>query len=263
MDDRALESELALEAALPVSARLAGAELVDEGDLRRLASGRPYASFNHVFAVRLQADAVERRIEVVSAALRTRGSLPATWWITPSTRPVDLAARLASNGLLPDEPEFGMVIDLESAPATPRVEGVDIAPLEESADLAGWTEVMAAAYGWSDEGKARALVELYHPRPGEAAPWVHVVASRDGRPLAVASLFRVDGHAFVTNVGTVPEARGEGLGSAVTLATLVIARRHGYRVASLTASVMGRSMYTRLGFREECRLERYVAGAGS
>ena len=68
---------------------------------------------------------------------------------------------------------------------------------------------MAAAYGWSDEGKARALVELNTQGPARRRSWVHVVASRDGRPLAVASLFRLEGHAFVTNVGTVPEARGK------------------------------------------------------
>ena len=66
----------------------------------------------------------------------------------------------------------------------------------------------------------------------------------------------------MTNVGTVPEARGAGHGTSATLAVLAIARRLGYRKASLTASVMGRSVYARIGFREDARLERYVsAGA--
>jgi GNAT superfamily N-acetyltransferase len=257
-----VESERALAAALRVFTRLDGATVVEDGDLHRIASGRPYAAFNHVTAIRMADDDVERRVAEVGAALRASRSLPATWWTSPSTRPLDLAARLSALGLREEEPEYGMVIELDGSPrrvGVPR--DIVLEELGADADLTGWTAVMADAYGWVDPSKAAAMADLYRRAPGDEVPWVHVLASRDGRGVASASLFTTDGHAFVTNVGTIPEARGQGLGSAMTSAALAIAYRMGFSRASLTASVMGRSMYAHLGFQDEVRIDRHVMGA--
>jgi ribosomal protein S18 acetylase RimI-like enzyme len=250
-------SEQALEAALPVFARVGGAAIHDEGDLRRIASGRPYASFNHVYAVRLGADDIDRRITAVGEAMRSAGSVPATWWIGPSTLPSDLAKCLTAAGLREDEPEFGMVIDPTAArPSADVPDGTTVEQVTDDTGLADWTAVMGASYGWADPTKADAVMSVYRSVTS-SPPWIHVLVRLDGEPVACGSLFLVDGHAFVTNIGTVPAQRGRGLGSLVTAATLDLARELGHRVASLTASVMGRSMYARLGFREDARFERY------
>ena len=78
-------------------------------------------------------------------------------------------------------------------------------------------------------------------------------------PAACASVFTADGHAFVTNVGTIPAARGRGLGTRATLAVLDIAARQGSPLASLTASRMGRGVYARIGFREDALLRRRIS----
>ena len=252
-------SERALEAALPVFARVGDAAIHDDGDLRRIATGRPYESFNHVYAVRLGADDADLRIAAVDEAMRGSGSLPATWWIGPSTRPEDLAHRLNAAGLREDEPEFGMVID--TAATRPRAEtprDATVVRVTDDAGLHDWTSVMAASYGWSDPTKADAVLSVYRSVPSSDRPWVHLLVRVDGQPVACGSLFLVGGHAFVTNIGTVPTERGRGLGSLVTTATVDLARELGHPVASLTASVMGRSVYARLGFREDARFERYV-----
>jgi N-acetylglutamate synthase-like GNAT family acetyltransferase len=85
-----------------------------------------------------------------------------------------------------------------------------------------------------------------------------VLVRRDGVAVACASLFPAGDLAFVTNVGTIPEARGAGHGTTATLAVLAIARRFGYGRAALTASLMGRGVYARIGFREDARLDRFV-----
>jgi ribosomal protein S18 acetylase RimI-like enzyme len=64
----------------------------------------------------------------------------------------------------------------------------------------------------------------------------------------------------IYSVGTIPEARGKGIGSAITLRALLDARRRGYRVGLLQSSEMGYNMYRRLGFETCFKIKKYVPG---
>jgi GNAT superfamily N-acetyltransferase len=251
------ESEASLKASLPLLARLPGARIHDAPDISWLASGRPLASLNHVYGIRLggATAAIEARIDQAHATVTEGETLPATWWVGPTTLPGDLGTRLLRRGLTEAEPEFGMVVDVAGLPAP---EG-EIAEVGE-AQLDEWLGVMSRSYGWSDPRGTEAWTDLYRGALGERnPPWWHVLVRDDGAPVACASLFRAGDIAFVTNVGTIPEARGAGHGTAATLAVLAIARRHGFQRASLTASLMGKGVYARIGFQEDARLERFVS----
>jgi ribosomal protein S18 acetylase RimI-like enzyme len=251
------ESEASLKAALSLLARLPGAVIHEGPDISWLASGRPLASLNHVHGIHLGGDAAgdDARIDQTHAAVTQGGALPATWWIGPTTAPVDIGARLADRGYQEAEPEFGMVAEVAGLP-TPDGEIEDVG----ARNLGEWLGVMGRAYGWSDPRAIGAWTELYqgalHDR---TPPWWHVLVRDGGVAVACASLFPAGNLGFVTNVGTVPEARGAGHGTAATLAVLAIAQQQGFRRASLTASLMGRSVYARIGFREDARLDRYVS----
>jgi hypothetical protein len=51
-------------------------------------------------------------------------------------------------------------------------------------------------------------------------------------------------------VGTLPAARRQGIGKAITLQPLLDARARGYRYAILFSSQMGYRVYQQLGFRD-------------
>jgi ribosomal protein S18 acetylase RimI-like enzyme len=63
--------------------------------------------------------------------------------------------------------------------------------------------------------------------------------------------------AGIYDVATVPSARGQGIGTALTRDPLLAARARGYRVGVLEASEMGVSIYRRLGFREYFAFDLY------
>lgn len=261
------ESEAAMRASMELIARLPGARVGREADLTWLGSGRPFSSLNHVQQIAIAAsdDAIEDRITDVQASLADGGSVPATWWVSPSTRPTDLARRLVARGFVEAEPEFGMVLDIDAARAPePMAADVSVVPVATRSELDEWLLVMGGAYGWQGGGggSASAWAELYGAAIDEPdPPWRHFLVREAGRPVACSSMFYAGGRAFVTNIGTVPDARGRGLGTVATRATLDDARGRGHRTASLAASLMGRGLYARLGFVEECRLDRYVSPA--
>jgi GNAT superfamily N-acetyltransferase len=92
---------------------------------------------------------------------------------------------------------------------------------------------------------------------GNALPWRHYVGLLHGEPVATSSLFLGTESAGIYCVATLPEARKQGIGAAVTLAALQAARDRGYHLAILQSSALGRNVYRRLGFREYCTYHLY------
>ena len=66
------------------------------------------------------------------------------------------------------------------------------------------------------------------------------------------------GVAGLSSVATVPEARRQGIGTAVTLHLLEQARAMGYRIGVLFSSDMAVGVYRKLGFREYRKGSFYV-----
>ena len=93
-------------------------------------------------------------------------------------------------------------------------------------------------------------------KPG--LPLRNWIANLDGEPVAAAALFVGADVAGIYNVCTVPEARGRGIGAAVTRRRLDAAVAQGLELAVLGASDMGYPVYRRLGFREVSRLRSYA-----
>src|SRR5439155_7181146 len=102
-----------------------------------------------------------------------------------------------------------------------------------------------------DEGTApilRAIARLPE-RDGIRA----FMATVDGEPAASAVLLEWAGVAGLYNVGTLPEYRGGGLGTYVSLAALEAGRADGYRYGVLQATAMGERLYLSIGFQSRSR----------
>ena len=84
------------------------------------------------------------------------------------------------------------------------------------------------------------------------------LALLNGKPVGTSQLFLSEGVAGIYNVTCIPEARGQGIGAAVTLTPLLEAREMGYRIGILQASKQGHNVYRRLGFQDFGNLSLYL-----
>ena len=87
----------------------------------------------------------------------------------------------------------------------------------------------------------------------------HLYAARvDRRPVATAIAFDHEGDCGIYNVGTLPEARRQGLATALTTHVLHEAKARGCTTASLQATPMAESIYASVGFRSLGLINEYV-----
>jgi GNAT superfamily N-acetyltransferase len=237
--------------------RVAGAEERRDEWVHRVIGGSPIDYHNAVVRAELAPDVADEVIVASRARMRAQG-VPGTWHVGPAMRPPDLADRLVAHGFAHAGDDIGMAADLLAlredlpVPADLAIERVC-----DDASLATFVTTLAQGFG---EGPREAewVGEMYRRIGlGDDVPWRHYLGWLDGRPVATSSLFLGAGVAGVYFVFTVPEARGQGLGAALTLAPLREARAMGYRVGVLGSSSLGYSVYRWLGFDEYCRIGIY------
>jgi GNAT superfamily N-acetyltransferase len=142
-----------------------------------------------------------------------------------------------------------MALELDRLPAEDD-------PLDEWSDApapAELAQVVERSFGLEDGAVSEALDGWL----GSATAYVARLA---GRPVACLTLLREGPDAGVFLVGTVPEARGQGLARRLLLRALLDARAAGATVSTLQSSLLGYPVYRRLGYRELGRLGMWERG---
>jgi ribosomal protein S18 acetylase RimI-like enzyme len=189
--------------------------------------------------------ALEAALDDVAAAYAAAGVEAWTVW-TPER---DAAARalLEAAGHVLDATPQAMAAPLEEIDLGAGAEGLDWERAPGTEDMCAILEV---AFHWEAAGARAVFAAL--PEAG------HVyVARADGRPVACVAGFDVEGDCAIWNVGTLPEARGRGLATALMRQALLDARDRGCATTSLQATAMGRPVYRRLGYRDLGVLEMW------
>jgi len=261
LHDPALQAAVLADAALAFSG-IPGIETAAEADLvRTFAPGRPQPYVNVITRLAMPPDTLPERVAAVEPAYRAAG-LPTLWWVDAAARSAGLLDALRATGMRDPGPETVMARrpggELPEPPA-----GVAVRIVASIEALDDWIGVMAGAYGWSDPARAALMRGLYDPRlpHGRDGARVVLLATLAGRPVGAGSLFRAAGQGWITNIGTLPAARGRGVGRAVTRAALHLSAERGDPTTWLAASEMGEPLYAGLGFRSVGRIDHLVGPA--
>lgn len=230
----------------------------DERDALRTESEIAHPYLNRVFLARFPASVVDQRIQEVLANYRSR-KVPVGWMVGPSSKPPDLGSRLLRAGLIRGREEAGMAMDLATLPeqvAMPK--GLVVDRVADRESLEDWVQVVTASFGLPDSLGSVLCEVLVSAAGSEVSPWRLFVGVLDGEPVGASRLFLHSDAAGVYHVGASPRARGRGVGSAMTFAALLEARRWGSRLAVLRATRSTQGLHGRLGFREYCRFGWYL-----
>lgn len=237
---------------------LDGAVLVDTPELRRLIVPNvenPF--FNSVFHAQLDDLHIDQQIDDALAPYHQFG-LSSYWW-SFGLPPRPLADRLLQRGLWSIRNE-GMAVELDALHDAAQPAGLRIERVADEATFKTWLALNTAIFGFSRALEAE--FDKAYTRLGFApdAPLQHYLGTLDGEPVASSSGMIGGGVIGLYNVGVLFSARRRGIGSALTLHPLRLARAAGWRVGVLQATRMGYGMYKRLGFHDVAPVMMYVSG---
>lgn len=239
-------------------ARHAGWEIHEGLGLTWFRSGLLNPNANAVLRTNLAPAEADDTIDEVMRELPGQG-LPMVWWWGPGRRPRDLGERLLRRGFVTPGLDPGMAVELAALNEDqPAPEGLHIERVRDDAALADWLRAFRLS---NDEDPDEPPIPRARLGPATYADddaFHFYLARLDGEPVATAQMVLGAGVAGLYCVGTVPAARRKGIGAAVTLAPLRVARAMGYRYGVLGATEMGYPLYRRLGFRQYCKLSMYV-----
>lgn len=181
--------------------------------------------------------------------------LPFCWMTGPS--PSALAPLIESAGLRPI-PMPGMWMALDRLAPPPAPPGVEVRELLDERELIPWAHALSRGFGlplaislpFADAVRSAGLGPQSPLRP---------FAAFEGEEMVATSLLVPETRtAGIYNVSTAEEARGRGIGAAVTHAALDAGRSAGLESATLLASQMGLRVYERLGFQTCCTFTVYA-----
>jgi|CXWL01.1.fsa_nt_gi hypothetical protein len=223
-----------------------------------LLTGIPDHFMNLVVCTKLPKDGVEDLVENAMKHFREINVTRLSWLIEEGAPANEVKKHLLAYGLtLRESFATEMAADLTSLPENmPLPDGLSILRVDDHETLKKWIHVASISFGvteslediWCDFFE-KAVFDL---------PFQTYLALLNGKPVATAQLFLSAGVAGIYNVTCIPQARGRGIGTAITMAPLLDAQKMGYQVGILQASQSGYKVYRQLGFQDYGKLSVFL-----
>ncbi len=231
-------------------------EHFEDRKFTRWCSSIQHPWFNGALSSSLPEDGDEAFIEQTVQYFRAKKIGTFTWWLAPELKSSDWESVLSKHGFGFSDDTPGMAVDLQALnePAQ-TVEGLEVRVVAEEESLRVWAHVFTLGFGLPAEWETS--VYGLQLQMGLGYPMRNYIGYLKGEAVSTSSVFFGGGAAGTYSVATLPEARGKGIGAAVTLGPLHKVREMGYRIGVLQSSEMGYNVYKRLGFRHLCQIENF------
>jgi GNAT superfamily N-acetyltransferase len=234
-------------------------ELLYSNNYQGFITDIPHPMVNGIFDAQLTSELIEEGIENI-IDLYQENHVPFEWYVWPTSTPADLSKHLLANNFSHSHNMPSMLADLAALPTeVPIPANVRLERISSEVLLLDWMVPFKAGYQmpeifndyffalWKEFGFSNEL------------PVQHYLAYIGDKPAACVTLYLGENNiAGIWNVATSPEARGKGIGTAITWKACYEALQKKYQYAILLASKMGYNIYKNLGFKEYFETQVYI-----
>jgi len=223
-----------------------------------LITNMPDHFMNLVVCTQLPSEGIDELIGSALDHFRSLNIKKLSWLAREGVPATEIKKYLVAHGLTFSE-SFAteMAANLKSLPdKSPTPSDLKILPVVAGKTLRQWIHVASIGFGVREEFE-KVWYDFFVDAVFDTRFRTYL-AVLNGQPVGTSQLFLSAGAAGIYNVTCIPEARGQGIGAAITLAPLLKAREMEYQVAILQASRLGYNIYRRLGFQDFGKLSVYL-----
>ncbi len=243
-----------------VTNKIENTEYEETDELLRVSTGIPHFSVNCISGARIPAENADETIKEIISFFKKK-KLPFFWVVGPLSKPDDLKTLLTKNGFITEEYESpGMAFNLNNLIREEElIPNLEIVKVDNIETLKVWNDILLSGFGLPKELLFDFLYNMFSQLLKKDTPLQSFfLAYYKGNPIACSNAFYGAGVAGIYCVTTLEEARGKGIGTAITLAALYEAKEMGYKIAVLTSSEIGYNVYKKIGFEEYCKCQNYI-----
>lgn len=217
-------------------------------------SGMNYAPCNGVIG-NDEKELSEKEIKHAIQFFESR-KIPFIWWTS--------SKKLEKKGFQFGGILTGIVLDISRYNLTSQPSSrVQIREVRSDKDLWAFTRVAVTSFGMD----ANTIEQFYAVNAAlmNRGELIHYLALIDGVPVGTVTLSTTKSSAGIWNLGTLPESRKAGVGTALVSAALLEAKKRHYNhvMAILMPKGMAWGIFTNFGFQEVCQFPFYVFGASA
>ena len=200
-----------------------------------------YCLYNH------QETALQTVNDIVKQTCACNSSL--AWWITPQTRPVNMANVLKSYGFSCVGNFPAMLCFLDEFQAVSAHSDIFVKQLTILDEAAAWTMILGQSFNWS-----AALIHCYKQAIEQAYTRKHANVERyaayyKGELAGTGELYIGDTWAGIRNITTHQVFRNKGIATQLTSSLLERARAQALEYVVLVSAPAAEVIYSRLGFK--------------
>lgn len=231
-------------------------ERLENETFTRWSTPLPHPWFNGMLSTKPFVETDDAFIVETIQYFRGKGVSSFTWWMDPHLTASAWKTALSQHGFGFSNDTPGMAVDLQALDdSQPVVDGLEIRNVADEESLRVWTNVFIKGYGLPPTWETTTL-DLWGKLSLDSRVR-NYVGYWNNKPVSTSCMVYGGGAAGIYSVATLPEARGKGIGAALTLKPLQDARELGYRIGTLQSSTMGFNVYKKLGFRHLCQIENF------
>ena len=186
-----------------------------------------------------------------------RNKIPIIWWVGSVSKPNNLGDYLVKTGLIKHE-SLGMYLILKELEIQQYQQILDktkiqIERVSTPKSEKQWSDLCSTLFNMSEvKEEIDQIWRLYYK-------FCDVyLATLEGQPVGASLGFYGSGVVGIYNVCVYPEYRKQGIGTALTMAPLLQAKKKGYEISILMASSMAINLYKHIGYKECCNYRFYI-----
>ncbi len=222
-----------------------------------------YPLTNAVWTLNKDANLPDAKIEELVKFFQRR-DFAQTWWLGEHSTPPHVETAVVKYGLTRVVADIPMMaadlthMEFSELDVLSETKKIQVKRVSTGEDLSKWLAVVHEVYQYPNQ-YMDALHHIFTTRmkEGSSSPVQNFLAEVEAIPVGASSLTLCEGLAGLYYVCTKQESRGQGVGTAITLAAMKEGRERGYEVGILGASQMGFRVYQRVGFKEYFKLQIY------